>query len=460
MRKLLAFLVLIAVVSCRKEPALSELDGLEKSSSLENTLVLNSTPSVVTVVKESGIWKLKRNGQNYIVKGVAASKALNTNITNYITALKSFSGNTIRTYSVNEFTQDILDEAYANGISVCLGLWVNREADNFNYNDTVAVNQQLLNLKAQVLAYKDHPALLMWGVGNEVDASYTNLKVWNAINDIASMIHTEDGNHPVTTMLANTLPAKITEIKNRAPQLDLICSNTYAPNLPAVTSNLQQAGWTKPYMITEFGPRGTWQMNPEPTRILPWGALVEQTSTEKAEIYRSSYNQHIKANFNNGCLGSFAFVWGYQTHGAVLTWFGFHTTEGRTFGAADIMKRVWSDWYPANRAPEITSRNDMTLAGQHAEDAIYLAKGSTKTAAVTASDPENDPLVYEWRIVPEGVAGPGGVPHPGLTGLITSNGNATVSFTVPSTAGAYRLYVYVKDNHNKVASAVIPFYAQ
>ncbi|RYG21934.1 MAG: hypothetical protein EOO07_01300, partial [Chitinophagaceae bacterium] len=235
MRVLLAFLVLISMVSCQKEMTSSDLDGLEKSSSIETAFLLNNMPSVVTIVKENGIWKLKRNGQNYIVKGVAASKSINTNITSYLTSLKSFSGNTIRTYSVNEFTQDILDEAYANGISVCLGLWVNREADGFNYNDTAAVSQQLLNLKAQVLAYKDHPALLMWGVGNEVDASYTNLKVWNAIGNIAAMIHTEDGNHPVTTMLANTLPAKITEINTRAPQLDLICSNTYAPNLPAVT---------------------------------------------------------------------------------------------------------------------------------------------------------------------------------------------------------------------------------
>lgn len=458
MRILLAFLVLISMVSCQKEMTSSDLEGLEKSSSIEGKLLLNNLPSVVTVVKENGVWKLKRNGQNYIVKGVAASKSINTNITSYLTSLKSFSGNTIRTYSVNEFTQDILDEAYANGISVCLGLWVNREEDGFNYNDTAAVSQQLLNLKAQVLAYKDHPALLMWGVGNEVDASYTNLKVWNAIGNIAAMIHTEDGNHPVTTMLANTLPAKITEIKNRAPQLDLICSNTYAPNLPAVTTNLQQGGWTKPYMITEFGPRGTWQMNPEPNRILPWGAFVEQTSTEKAEIYRSSYNQYIKANFNNGCLGSFAFVWGYQTHGAVLTWFGFHTTEGRSFGAADIMKRVWSEWYPANRAPEITSTNNITLGGQHAGDGIYVSTGSTQQAAVVASDPDGDPLVYEWRIVKEGVAGPGGIPHPGISGLIATNGNATVTFTAPSTVGAYRLYVYAKDDHNKVASAVIPFY--
>lgn len=41
-------------------------------------------------------------------------------------------------------------------------------------------------------------------------------------------------------------------------------------------------------MITEFGPRGTWQMNPEPERVLPWGGLVEQTSSEKEADYPES----------------------------------------------------------------------------------------------------------------------------------------------------------------------------
>lgn len=460
MKKMLSFALVLSLTACTRN--LSD-DIADDSASLSERIAAfrlsNDTPALVTVVQESGVWKLKRNGQNYIVKGVAASKSINADPGYYLTMLQSFSGNTIRTYSITEYTQDILDAAYANGINVCLGLWVNREADNFDYNDTAAVQLQLQDLRDQVLAFKDHPALLMWGIGNEADASYTNLKLWDAVDDIAAMIHTEDGNHPVTTMLVNSDQAKIAAIKSRAPNLDVLSINMYAPNLPNVLGNLQAAGWEKPYMITEFGPRGTWQMNPEPSRILPWGGLVEQTSTEKAEIYRSAYNQHIKANFNNGCLGSFAFVWGYQTHGAVRTWFGFHNTEGRSFGAADIMKRVWSDWYPANRAPEIVSRNNMTLQGQHAEDAIHLTNGTQYSAAVVAADPDGDPLVYEWAVVPEGGAGPGGGPHPGIPGLIQTNGNATVTFTAPS-AGAYRLYVYVKDNHNKVASAVVPFLAE
>ncbi|WP_257666471.1 glycoside hydrolase family 2 TIM barrel-domain containing protein [Parapedobacter tibetensis] len=453
MKRLFIFALSILTISCERsaiDPALKLTDKLTETATTEEG------PAIVTVVKENSVWRLKRNGQNYIVKGVAASKSTYPNASYYLSELESFSGNTVRTYSVNEYTQDVLDAAYANGISVCLGLWVGRETDGFDYDNATAVQQQLENLRQQVLTYKDHPALLTWGIGNEADASYANLKLWNAINGISEMIHEEDGNHPTTTMLVNSAPAKITEIISRAPDLDFISINSYAPNLPAVLGNLQNAGWTKPYMITEFGPRGTWQMNPEPNRILPWGALVEQTSTEKAEIYRSSYNQHIKANFDNGCLGSFAFAWGYQTHGAVRTWFGFHNTEGRSFGAADIMKRVWSDWYPANRAPVIASRNDMTLEGQHAEDAIYLTKGNLYRAKVVATDPDGDPLTYDWVLVPEGVPGPDGGPHPGLPGWVLTISGNQAWFRAWAT-GNYRLYAYVKDNHNKLASAVIPF---
>ena len=41
-------------------------------------------------------------------------------------------------------------------------------------------------MKATVERFKDHPALLVWSIGNEAEASYTNLKLWDAINDIAN----------------------------------------------------------------------------------------------------------------------------------------------------------------------------------------------------------------------------------------------------------------------------------
>ncbi len=51
-------------------------------------------------------------------------------------------------------------------------------------------------MKARVVQWKDHPALSLWGIGNELSAGYKNRKVWSAVNEVARMIHQIDPNHP------------------------------------------------------------------------------------------------------------------------------------------------------------------------------------------------------------------------------------------------------------------------
>lgn len=412
------------------------------------------TPPVkVETSKVDGKWRLLVDGKELYVKGVACN--------NFYTRSADFGANVIRTYSVTDKTKAILDSAYDKGLYVNLGLYIKRETDGFDYNNEAAVTDQFNQMKTSVERFKDHPALLVWSIGNEAEASYTNTKLWDAINDIAKMIHETDPNHPTTTTLASSNVSHIQNIMTKAPHVDILSVNTYAPNLPGVLNNLQTAGWTKPYMITEFGPRGTWQMNPEPTRILPWGALVEQTSTEKEAIYLSAYKDNIAANKDNGCLGSFVFLWGYQTHGEVLTWYGLFDKKGYTFPAADAMQYAWTGAYPANRAPVIATRNDMLMNGKKAEDAITVSPGSSNTAKVTATDPENDALTYDWMIMKEkAAAADGGLPA-GIPGLIEDNTKAEITFKAPADGAGYRLIVFVRDAKNKkVASAVIPFLVQ
>lgn len=445
------FMAISSLASCEK--------NLEKYTAPEKVSSVQLENKKVQLAQDNDKWHLYKDGELFYVRGAGASASIEADPNEYCELLSSYGGNTIRTYGIDENTQAILDAAQAHGLMVALGLWVNRETDGFDYDDATAVQQQLEKLTAQVRQYKNHPALLMWYVGNETDASYTNTKLWDAMNEICAMIHTEDPDHPTTTALTNSAIDKVQLIKEKVPELDFLSINSYAPNLPGVAGNLQTAGWDKPYIISEFGPRGTWQMNPEPTRILPWGnpkRLVEQTSTEKELVYRAIFQDYILANANNGCIGSFVFVLGYQTHGEVRTWFGLTDLDGRAFGAMDAMRFCWTGQYPANRAPVINSRQDMLLNGLQAEDAVVLTAGSTNQATVVAADPDGDPLTYHWLIAPEGIGGPDNGPHPGIPNLISEPMGAGITFKAPG-AGDYRLYVYVRDDHHKVASAVIPF---
>lgn len=408
-------------------------------------------PAKVSLLKENGKWRMFVNDKDYYIKGVASN--------NFYGKADDFGANTIRTYGVSNMSKAILDEAYENGLYVNFGLYIKRETDGFNYDDEVAVKKQFDEIKASVEKFKDHPALLVWSIGNEAESNYKNKKLWNAIGDIAEMIHEIDPNHPTTIALASSKVEHIKNIIDNAPGIDILSINSYAPNLPGVLDNIKSAGWDKPYMITEFGPRGTWQMAPEPDRILEWGALVEQTSTEKAIDYLNAYKDNIVINRDNGCLGSFVFLWGYQTHGEVLTWYGLFDKKGYTFQGVDEMQYVWTGNYPTNKAPQILSRNDMLMNGKKADDGIKIkVNSSNNTASVKAVDPEGDPLSYEWILIEEGTSSSDGSLPDGITNLIKDNSKSSIEFKAPSKAGKYRLIVFVRDDVNKkVASSVIPF---
>ena len=147
----------------------------------------------VEVRRNGDAYQLLRDGKPYFVKGGGG--------TGYFSRLAAYGGNSIRTWGTQNAAQ-ILDSAQKNGLTVLMGLGVTPERHGFNYDDPAAVKKQFERIKADVLKFKDHPALLAWGIGNELNLSYKNPKVWDAVNDIATMIHKEDPNHPASTVLA------------------------------------------------------------------------------------------------------------------------------------------------------------------------------------------------------------------------------------------------------------------
>ncbi len=418
--------------------------------------------SKVELRETEGKWELVCNGVPMYVKGAATN--------NYFTDVAKFGGNTIRTYSAaagDLNTTKILNDASKSGLFVNVGLAISKKTSSFDYKKEEKVREQFDAAIASVRKYKDHPAVLFWSIGNEAESKGTSDEFWKAINDIAAKIHEIDPNHPVATTLASAGKEHFDNIMAKCPALDFVCINSYYPTVFETCSKVKGYGWDKPIMITEYGPRGTWNMNPEPDRILPWdgpsegpsegkGALIEETSTEKELRYQEIY-EALEAE-KGFCLGSFAFVWGYQRHGEVLNWYGLHNKDRYSYGAVDVLQYCWTGEWPEQRAPRIESRNDMTMNGLTADKAITVAPGSANTAKVVASSPAEINLTYEWIIFREGDASANDSLPDGIEGLIEDGSKPEIAFRAPEAAGAYRLYVFAKDDVNrKVASACIPF---
>jgi len=398
----------------------------------------------VQIVRNGNAYQLLRDGQPYFIKGGGGYE--------HYDVLKQCGGNSIRVWDTKNARQ-VLDEAHRLGLTVTLGLEVGRERLGFDYDEEKAVAAQLANLEKQVLLYKDHPALLMWGIGNEVQLRATNPKVWPAVNQIAQMIHRVDPDHPVTTMIPAD-PTHLKAVQQYCPDLDLVAINAFG-TLEYLGELLQQAKWEGPYILSEWGPWGQWH-NLERTT---WDASFEFTSTAKADMYKTAYQSSVKRDTLN-CLGAYAFYWGFKQE-RTATWHSLFTEEGYRTEAVDVLEQFWKGTPPANRAPSIAS---VTLTGKEAGSDILLDRAAVVRAVVAANDPEGDSLTVTWRVYTDlgaadyAVGGDVEVRPVQMQQLSEIASGNTFTFTTPTRQGAYRLFVYVIDGKKHAATANIPFY--
>lgn len=402
-------------------------------------------PIKVELVQQAdGQWQLLRGGEPYFIRGVGGSE--------YMDEAVAYGANSLRTWSPDG-AQEVLDAAHARGMTVQMGLWVGQERQGFDYDDAKAVKGQLEGFRQVVREFKDHPALLLWGVGNEADLFYANYKVWDAIDDIAEMIHEEDPNHPTTTVTAGLDVAEVQLIKERAPNIDIYGINTYA-GLLGIGKELRMYGWDRPYIIAEWGPNGHWEVPKT-----QWGAAIEQTSSEKAASYQLRYEKGI-ANDPAMCIGSYVFLWG-QKQETTGTWYGLFLEDGTETEVMDVLEYVWTGEWPKNRAPGIKSA---TLNGLTRYDSPYVQANSTCTMMVEAFDPDDDNLTYVWEILPESTDIRSGgdaeaKPEP-LKFREFFNENGELRFKAPMKEGAYRMFLYVYDGNGNAATMNMPFFVR
>lgn len=383
----------------------------------------------VTVSVNGG---MMRGGKPYFVKGAGGDKELEK--------LASFGANSIRTWSTGGLDA-ILDKADSLGLTVSAGIWLESECSWFSYSKPEQCAKQLERVKAEVLKYKGHPALLAWGIGNESEGDGSNADYWKQLDRLAVMVKEIDPAHPTFTAVAGLAPAKVKGLNEHTPHLDYVGVNTYG-GVFSLRSHLEKVGWTRPWLLTEWGPQGFWERPKTPA-----GAPLEQTSTEKADMMRRAYDGVISKG--GTCLGSYAFVWGWKFE-ATATWFGLLSHDGQTTAAADVLQEKWSGKAPSNRAPTIQPLKGVPTQA--------VAPGSPLRVESAAGDPDGDPLTWKWALLPEkprAVEGrPIAMPKPVKDVVVVPLASATLN--APAQPGSYRLYLWVSDGKGHVATANAP----
>ena len=401
-----------------------------------------STVKVEIVPTETG-YQLLRGGEPYEVRGAGMA-------TDDLERFAAHGGNSIRTWNtLSAGTQELLDKAHELGITVSLGLPVKAERHGFDYDDPEAVAAQLDLARKEVIKYRDHPALLTWLIGNELNHSYTNPAVWDAVNDIARMIHEEDPNHPVSSTLAGFNADVVADILARAPDLDFFSFQDYG-SLFGLPHHMESTGFSEPFMVTEWGTIGYWEME-----TTDWGAPVELTSSEKADKILEAH-EDVLEGFGDQLIGSYVFFWG-QKQERTHTWFGLLMDSGEETETVDVMHFLWTGSWPENRTPRIDS---ILLDGKGHRDSVTLQAGEPAEAVIDVSDANGDALTIHWEVKAESTSTETGgdfeEPIPNIEGLLSSTNETRVKLTV-SDPGAYRLYAYAYDGNGHAAHANIPF---
>jgi hypothetical protein len=219
-------------------------------------------------------------------------------------------------------------------------------------------------------------------------------------------------------------------------------------NLPQY---LREAAWEGPYMVTEWGATGHWEI-----ARTDWGVPIENDSSTKAGFYLKRFDAAIRSD-RNQCVGSYVFLWG-QKQERTPTWYGMFLEGGEETATVDVLHYIWNGTWPANRSPQVAGA---WLDGRTAYQNVHLKPGQTSVARMEASDPDHDALSYRWEVMEESKdlkwGGDFETKPRCLPDLISEANKSEIAMKAPAKPGAYRLFGYVYDGKGHAGHINIPF---
>jgi hypothetical protein len=396
-----------------------------------------SQPKKVVVTKEDGEWKLLVGYKRFFVKGVGCQQAVGEKGEDYLKMAHDMGANAVRTWG--GAPRSYLDRAEQNDLMVDLGIWLNpiRETGGKeSYQDA----DYRHTLQASILKYvntmKDHPALLMWNIGNEAFAYTDDPKekaaLGHFLEEMVKEVHAVDPNHPI--LYSCSADRDLADVEKYVPDLDIMGTNVYG-SLSPVLGWMRNNGKERPVLVTEFGPLGSWDC-PKDKNGIPFDPMDHVKSSDYASVWRQIAAAETK------CLGGFAFVLGEPRNQDSLSWYNVNYGELRR-DAFWLLYQMYTLLTPPNRPPKFSE--------MHVDKAKDLAPGERIEVWATAHDKENDKIQYDYFITH--IAGDPLIVEPARFYPVEAEklGPGHARLKVPNDPGSYRVYVLATDGHQNAA---------
>lgn len=409
-----------------------------------------NTQGKVHIERTKEGYQLIKNGAPFQIKGASGSVA-------YLSKLKASGGNTIRFYDTINLKRK-LDSAHKHGISVIADIPIPPYSKTHNPYQTELQRERIKNIVLRfVTQFRDHPALLMWMLGNEIHYPRTGTGdgFTKYFNELIHAVKTTDPDHPVTTAISQAGRHLILNLYYRS-DLDLISINSFGGGIKQLEKDLKQITplWNGPYMLSEWNDEGPWRQE-----VTKWGAPLEPTSANKAERIKDVYANNILP-LEDRCLGSLIFYWGYK-HERTHTWFSMFSEDGEATPSVYALEQIFKKDTSTNYSGPIL---DFLMLNRYGpQESMLLTAGQENIADIFYNAPQCDSITISWEILPEiWMQAPGAKTKEekpnSLNHLILESRENMIRFKTPEAEGPYRLFTYVKDHNGNIASANFPFY--
>jgi cellulose synthase/poly-beta-1,6-N-acetylglucosamine synthase-like glycosyltransferase len=304
------------------------------------------------------VWKV--DGKPFYVKGVAynpghdwhdgESPLVQSVLERDMQDIKAMGANTIRRYAPGIYDYNITREAGRQGMKVIYGFWFDPQIDY--YKDTAAVTAYRKEVVERVRKFQDDPSIIAWGIGNETWGIMKHyfrpaylVRVRNAylrmLETMAQDIQAIDGTRPVFTSMEHSrdLASELRAVRRLVPSLDFVGINSYFEMQIRHLDSLCTRHYPgKPYLVTEFGPEGYWDV--EYTEKDEFGHPKEPADFAKAANYAYHWQDYVQANQGHN-LGGVAFCWKDRME-ETISWFGLTDFKNRKKPGYYTLQSVWT----------------------------------------------------------------------------------------------------------------------